>query len=1534
MHSRLLLLWAALLIAGAASAQERAQGWLGVALQDVTSEEAAKLGWMSPRGAKVIRLVKASPAAAAGLQAGDVIVDVDGAAVANWGAVTAALKGKAAGAVVSLGLVRGGKERTVTATLGALPEAFALDAQARQLLEARKYGEALPVAERALALGQERFDPDDPNVAELLIGVAQIHDAEGRHTEAEPLFRRAVTILEKAQSPNRIQLGIIHRRLAELNAILKRNDEAERLYKRAVALLEDARGPGDEVGRALNGLARLYTQTKRLGEAESLLERSIAALEKALGPEHISVAGSLTALADVHYLRGRLDEPVLLYRRALSIREKALGPDHLDVAHTLIFLADASRPLGRIEEALSLCQRALAIREKGLGPDHLEVAALLDNVALLNKDDETAISLYERALAIRVKALGPSHEDVSRAHKALSSRVGSVVVKCRVEHCYDKAIALNERLLAVTERMLGPDHTHVSELLGDLVSVYDAQRYHSASHPDYRPLRDYTEAEPLLERLVAMAEGAHGTEHLEVGKRLGRLASHYRTRGMFAEAEQVLKRTLSIVEKAHGPEHRDVSRALSALASLYEAQHRYVDSKPLRQREIAIVEKAFPEALEATLAAHSNGFEGQGRYAEAEPLMRRLLAMAEKGSDQALISVRLNNLGLLLMKTNRHAEAEPMLRQALAITEKVHGPEHESVATRLNNLAQVLQNTNQLSEAEPLMRRALAIDEKVQGPDHPRVATDLNNLASLLYATNRPSEAELLMRRALASYEKRHGPNHPRVALGLNNLAFLLEKGDRSAEAESLYRRALAIYERSLGREHPDGAVTLNNLGRLLQGSDRLGEAEALHRRALGIAEKTFGPDHPDVADSLTSLGVLLQDTNRTDEAEPLLRRALAINEASFGPEHARVAFSLQDLAALRAELGHWAEAARLHRRAVPIMTGDRGRNGSHVARAVLARSSGSLRAAARAVHRADAASAPARAEGFELAQWALQTGAADALSQMAVRFARGGGPLADVVRQRQHLVARRDGEDTRLLAAVGQADAKAVAELRASIASLDVQLASIDKRLDAEFPEYASLANPTPLALAAVQRLLKHNEVLVASLDVPRIGRLPEETLVWAVTRTQARWIGVPLGTTALAERVARLRCGVDRDGNWTWDLQRRRWIAKSEACRALAPDGLADGAPLPFDVRLAHELYEALLAPFADLTSGKSLLVVPSGPLTSLPFHVLVMTSPPPRAGASAVGEFRTWLALTKPITVLPSVGSLEALRRLPPSEASQPYVAFGNPLLDGGAPQQAALARAKQKCAPVPAGERRRVAAAGRHVSDLTTLYHGSGIDLAVLRGQAALPETADEVCAVAGSLGALADEADAVWLGARATEANLKALSRSGKLARTRVLHFATHGVLAGESEAILKARAEPALILTPPGDGAAATELEEDNGLLTASEVAQLGLDADWVLLSACNTAAGAKGNAEALSGLARAFFFAKARALLVSHWYVNSEAAVELTTGAFAELSAHPEIGRAEALRRSMVRLILNGRPDQAQPEYWAPFVLVGEGAG
>jgi CHAT domain-containing protein len=148
-------------------------------------------------------------------------------------------------------------------------------------------------------------------------------------------------------------------------------------------------------------------------------------------------------------------------------------------------------------------------------------------------------------------------------------------------------------------------------------------------------------------------------------------------------------------------------------------------------------------------------------------------------------------------------------------------------------------------------------------------------------------------------------------------------------------------------------------------------------------------------------------------------------------------------------------------------------------------------------------------------------------------------------------------------------------------------------------------------------------------------------------------------------------------------------------------------------------------------------------------------------------------------------------------------------------------------------------------------------------------------------------------------------------------------------VAGEVEKFAKVKAEPALALTIPKKP---TPL--DDGLLTASEVAQLKLNADWVILSACNTAAEGNPGAEALSGLARAFFYAGSRSLIVSHWEVASDATVQIMTGMFQASARDPKLSHAEALRKSMLSMIDNAPSDEdAHPRIWAPFVVVGEPA-
>jgi CHAT domain-containing protein len=707
----------------------------------------------------------------------------------------------------------------------------------------------------------------------------------------------------------------------------------------------------------------------------------------------------------------------------------------------------------------------------------------------------------------------------------------------------------------------------------------------------------------------------------------------------------------------------------------------------------------------------------------------------------------------------------------------------------------------------------------------------------------------------------------------------------------------------------------------LLSDTNRHTEAEPMMRRALAIDEKSFGLEHPNVARDLNNLALLMQATDRLAEAEMLYRRALAIFEKSYGPDHPNGAVALNTLAVSRAEGGDWAEAAALGQRAKQMLIGRQGdgsKDRAGIARAALASNALALRAHARAAYRAKVDNADSLEEGFELAQWALQSGAADALAQMSVRFAKGAGPLAPLVRERQDLLSRRQGEMRRLDTAVGTATAKAADDARTAVAELDGQLDAIDARLATEFKAYAELANPKPLTIASTQALLRSDEALVVFLDVPQFGKLPEESLAWLVTKETVRWRSIPLGTRALSDRVAALRCGLDRAA---WDGE---WASRCSNLIGIDVNNKTpkDTEPLPFDVARAHELYLALFGPIEDQIKGKHLLIVPSGPLTYLPFNVLV-TAPPKVAIPTSLSGYRdvAWLGTRQPITVLPAVTSLQALRqRAKTSQAAKPYIAFGNPLLDGPDMQyavRAELARSRQHCPKAPLPRTARLASLGMNAPNER---RGDLMDVAEIREQVPLPETADELCAVARSLGVPASD---IWLGARASEAEVKKLSDSGELSAYRILHFATHGALSGE----LKPGSEPGLILTPPREATS-----EDDGYLSASEIAGLKLDADWVILSACSTAAGGAEGAEALSGLARAFFYAGARSLLVSHWSVDSNATVKLITETLRTMADEKSIGRSEALRRSMLALIEKGAPQEAHPAYWAAFFVVGEG--
>ena len=1010
----------------------------------------------------------------------------------------------------------------------------------------------------------------------------------------------------------------------------------------------------------------------------------------------------------------------------------------------------------------------------------------------------------------------------------------------------------------------------------------------------------FADAVKLYHKIATIRRRVLGEEHPLYATSLNNLGAFYWNMGEYAKAEPFLLQALQIKKKVLGEEHRDYATSLNNLAGLYWKTGAYAKAEPL--------------------------------LAQATRIMRKAL-----GEEHPNYATSLDNLGTLYVNLGEYAKAEPLYLRAAQIFSMSVGEEHPAYAQNRDNLGGLYDKMGEYAKAEPFYLQAMQIRKKVLGDKHPSYATSLNNLGGLYWMMGEHAKAEPLLLRSMQITKEVLGAKHPAYATALNNLGMLYDKTGDFAKAVPLMLESMQITRKIVGEEHQGYATALNNLGMLYDKMGEYSRAEPLYRQALQITKKVMGEEYPTYARSLNNLAMLYWSIGEYAKAEPLYLRAIQIQKKLFGNEHPDYAVSLHNLGGLYDRMGEYAKAEPLHLQAVQIQRDVLGEEHPHYAASlkslarVLAKNGRLNEAFAYAGRGREAllrARSTASSEALARSGFASQLHSNDLLPLLALELEKTDDVLQlleqgrslglrELLRESERDIrSKLRPEDRRRAAAAlarinvmngrleqAAAAGKPTQEIRRQLLQAELSYRGVLSELATEHEQFVAVEAAKGLGSeqAAASQALDDQTAVVGWVD------LDDWHWAYVVRRSGVAWV-------ELSDQLK----GRDETS------LRSRILQAAHYRQASIHEGWAD----------LRELHRLRLAPLGSHLKGVTkLILVAQDWAATMPFEMLLTDKP--RKSADPAGW--PWLSNKYIISYTPSITTLDILVRKSRKRKSRAWKQSLFALADPPFSQsQLASMRSSREGSVV------EVASADSDDSLVRAMRRDAKAVPPRLEG------TRYEAKGISRVLGV---DRSRLLLGPDANERRLFELNRAGELAEARYVHLATHGFIDPERPEL------SGLVLSraPPD--------KDYDGVLHMREVFRLKLDADLVVLSACQTGLGKQLRDEGLVGLSTAFFFAGTPTVVMSLWNVDDRATALLMRRFYGNLSRGKEKAASlreakawlRALRRSEIEKLLQGSPELAglsrglgkpvavprgeasndrpfaHPNYWAAFVLTGD---
>jgi CHAT domain-containing protein/tetratricopeptide (TPR) repeat protein len=1021
---------------------------------------------------------------------------------------------------------------------------------------------------------------------------------------------------------------------------------------------------------------------------------------------------------------------------------------------------------------------------------------------------------------------------------------------------------------------------------------------------------------------------------LKLDDEVKQLAAQHRD----AETVPLLQRALELRVRHLGKEHPDVARTAVRLGSVLSRTGKYAEAEAHYRQALTVQRQVLgddhPETS-STLNDLAVTLNRRGRYPEAETLYRQALAVQRRvlGEENVETARTLSNLGTNLVSRARHAEAESLLRQALALRRRLLGDEHADTLQTLNSLAGCLNGQGKYAAAEPLFRQALDVQRRVLGDEHPSTAVTCNNVAANLHDQGKYAEAEPFYHQALVVIRKVRGDRHPQTAQIYSNVAVNLGAQGKYAEAEDGYRQALTILRQALGDEHPSTAYTVYNLASNLRAQTRYAEAEPLYRQALDVLHRRLGEDHPQTIQCAGGLALTLDHQKRYAEAEPLFRQALAAATRALGETHPQTARDRNNLAGNLYLQHKNAEAETIQRQTLAFFQQTLGEEHPNTVQAW--NNLASVLNAQGKTAEAEQAWEAAAAHFAVVRQQAAHTGLERAtmgmdhspLKPLTAALARNGKP-AEAWRRLEEGLGRGlfDDLSARQNRRLSATDRQRQQELSARLQRLDKLFAALPPARDDKPGPLAELSRQygavqAECAALEAELVRKYGAAVGEVYDLDRIqAQLPADAALLA-------WLDVAGPPPERDEGGEHWACVVRRQGPPAWvrlpgSGAAGAWIARDSLLPARLGRRLAER---PGDADEGTQIMRAALArqrlaPVTPLLAGRD-----SQPPVK---HLIVLTSP----WMSTV-PVETLLTDTDNYTIsyAPSGTLFAWLRGQAAARAKHPLSLLA--LADPAFATTNASATQEQARGPVF----QQLPGTRREVQSLEQVFRSQDAPVALL-------------------------------LGSDASEPRLQQLLAQDRPAPYRFIHLATHG-LVDQRRALQSALVLAQNRLPDPVAEALAGKPVYDGKLRAEQILRTWNLDADLVVLSACDSGLGKHVGGEGYLGFAQALFLAGAHSCVLSLWPVDDTATALLMQRFYENLLGKRADGRpgsvsdgskAEALREAK-QWLRNLTSDQvieqvarlpklerggerartpaaatqarpfAHPYYWSAFILIGD---